>query len=143
MLHVNPGRREVRGRVYGGNLMLLQCAIGTGLLPSLRGALLILEEVGESPYRIDRMLTHLAQSGSFRGLRGVATGSFKGCVHRKGYPELPLGTVLRDRLGVLGVPALAGLAVGHGARNLPFPHGARATLDPRRRAIVFEEGLVS
>jgi muramoyltetrapeptide carboxypeptidase len=135
--------RAVRARVHGGNILLLQCAIGTDLLRPLRGALLVLEEVGESPYRIDRMLTHLALSGALRGIRGVATGSFRGCVRRKGYPELPLGAVLRDRLGGLGVPAAAGLAVGHGARNLPFPLGATAVLDPRRRALVFEQGLVS
>jgi len=123
--------------------MLLQCAIGTGLLAPLEGSLLVLEEVGESPYRIDRMLTHLTLSGALGGVRGVATGSFKGCVRRKGYPELPLGAVLHDRLGGLGVPATAGFAVGHGARNLPFPLGAVAVLDPRRRTLVFEQGLVS
>ena len=135
--------RGVRGRVHGGNIMLLQCSIGTGLLRPLRGALLVLEEVGESPYRIDRMLTHLRVAGALRGVRAVATGSFKGCVGRKGYTELSLAAVLRDRLGTLGVPALAGLPAGHGERNLPFPLGAIATLDPRRGRLVFEQGLVS
>ncbi len=141
--HVAGPRRTASGRVLGGNLMLLDYAVGTGLLPSLRGALLVLEEVGESPYRIDRILTHLALAGVLRGVRGVALGSFHGCGPRAGYPELPLAAVLAERLGAFRVPIRGGLPVGHGARNLPFPLGARATLDPARGRLVFEEGLVS
>lgn len=136
-------RGPVRGRVFGGNLVLVDSAAGTDLLPRLRGGLLVLEEVGEAPYRIDRMLTHLALTGALRGLRGVALGSMKGCVARAGFTQLPLREVLRDRLGRLGVPVTGGLPVGHGVRNLPFPHGARAVLDPGRGRLVFEEGLVS
>jgi muramoyltetrapeptide carboxypeptidase len=135
--------RAVSGRVMGGNLVLLDCASGTPYLPSLRGALLILEEIGEAPYRIDRMLTHLALTGTLRGVRGVALGSMKGCVARAGYPQLPLREVLRERLGRLPVPVVAGLPVGHGARNLPFPLGARAVLEPARNRLRFEDGLVS
>ncbi len=140
---ISGPRRTARGRVYGGNLMLLDCAVGTTLLPPLRGALLVLEEVGESPYRIDRMLTHLALAGTLRGIRGIALGSFHGCRPRAGYPELPLRTVLAERLGGLDLPVRAGLPVGHGARNLPFPLGARATLDAARGRLIFDEGLVS
>lgn len=141
--HVAGPRRAVRGRVLGGNLLLLDCAAGTEILPSLRGALLVLEEVGEAPYRIDRMLTHLELTGALRGVRGVALGSMMGCVARAGYPQLPLRVVLRERLGRLGVPVRGGLPVGHGIRNLPFPLGARAALDPARGRLLFEEGLVS
>jgi muramoyltetrapeptide carboxypeptidase len=132
-----------RGRVMGGNLMLLDYAVGTNLMPSLKGALLVLEEVGESPYRIDRMLTHLRLTGALQGIRGVALGSFQGCRPRAGYPELPLRAVLAERLGGLGVPVRGGLPVGHGARNAAFPLGARARLDAARGRLVFEEGLVS
>jgi muramoyltetrapeptide carboxypeptidase len=141
--HVAGPRGTVRGRVFGGNLLLLECAVGTRGLPSLRGALLVLEEVGEPPYRIDRMLTHLHASGALRGVRGVALGSMKGCVARAGYPQLPLREVLRERLALLRVPVQGGLPVGHGQRNLPFPHGARAVLEPSRGRLYFEEGLVS
>ena len=136
-------RRRVRGRVMGGNLLLLDCATGTEYLPSLRGAILVLEEVSEAPYRIDRMLTHLELTGSLRGVGAVALGSMKGCVARAGYPQLSLREVLRERLGRLRVPVRGGLPVGHGMRNLPFPLGARAVLDPARGRLLFEEGLVS
>jgi muramoyltetrapeptide carboxypeptidase len=136
-------RGAVRGRVLGGNLVLLDCAAATEFFPSLRGALLVLEEIGEAPYRIDRMLTHLALLGVLRGVRGIALGSMKGCVPKGGFPQLPLREVLSERLGSLDIPVTRGLPVGHGARNLPFPHGARAVLDPAAARLRFEEGLVS
>jgi len=138
------GHREtVSGRVMGGNLALVHHAACTPYIPSLRGAILFLEEVNEPPYKIDAMLTHLALAGSLRGVRGVALGSFINCVPKPKHKELRLGQVFRDHLGSLGVPALGGMRAGHGRRNLPLPLGARATLDPRRGRLIFEEGLVA
>ncbi|HEX9710456.1 MAG TPA: LD-carboxypeptidase [Candidatus Thermoplasmatota archaeon] len=132
----------VRGRVLGGNLVLVHFAAMAGLLPSLRGAILFLEEVNEPSYRVDSLLVALRQAGCLRGLRGVALGGFTRYAPPKEWREaLPRG-VLLDHLGALGVPVVSGFAAGHGRANAPFPLGARATLDPRRRTLVFEEGLV-
>jgi muramoyltetrapeptide carboxypeptidase len=136
-------RLPASGRVIGGNLALVHHAAGTPFLPSLRGAILFLEEVNEPPYKIDAMLTHIALAGAFKGVRGVALGDFIHCVPKPRHRELALAQVLRDHLAGLGVPALGGLKAGHGKRNLPLPLGARATLDPRRGRLIFEEGLVS
>jgi muramoyltetrapeptide carboxypeptidase len=133
---------RARGRVLGGNLVLLHYAIGTAMMPRLAGAVLFLEEVAEPPYKIDGMLCQLRLSGALRGVKGVALGSFERCVPRAGRRELPLRQVLRDHLGSLEVPVRAGLWAGHGRWNLPLALGARATLDPRRGRLVFEEGLV-
>lgn len=143
-----PGRLSgpaaaVRGRVMGGNLVLLHYAALTGILPSLRESLLFLEEVNEAPYRVDGLLMSLRLSGALKGIRGVALGDFTNCVPQKGHRELPLREVLRDHLTPLGVPVVKGVAAGHGTRNLPFPLGARATLRPSRGTLEFEEGLVS
>ncbi len=138
------GRRSaVSGTVLGGNLALVHHAACTPYMPSLRGAILFFEEVNEPPYKIDAMLTHIALAGSLRGVRGVALGSFINCVPKPKHKELRLGQVLRDYLEGLGVPALGGMKAGHGRRNLPLPLGARATLDPRRGRLIFEEGLVA
>ena len=112
-------------------------------MPSLRSAILFFEEVNEPPYKIDAMLTHIALAGSLKGVRGMALGSFVNCVPKPKHKELKLGQVLRDHIGVLGVPALGGMKAGHGRRNWPLPLGARATLDSRRGRLVFEEGLVA
>jgi muramoyltetrapeptide carboxypeptidase len=129
--------------VLGGNLALVNHAAGTPFLPSFRGAIVFFEEVNEPPYKIDAVLTHLSLADALRGTRGVALGSFINCVPKPKHRELRLSEVLRDRLGGLGVPVLAGLHAGHGRRNLPLPLGAHATLDPRRGRLTFDEGLVS
>jgi muramoyltetrapeptide carboxypeptidase len=134
---------RVSGPVLGGNLALVDHAVGTPFLPSLRGAIVFFEEVNEPPYKIDAMLTHLALAGALRGIRGFALGSFIQCVPKPKHRELRLSEVLHDRLGGLRVPVLGGIRAGHGRRNLPLPLGARATLDARRGRLTFEEGLVA
>jgi muramoyltetrapeptide carboxypeptidase len=135
--------RPVTGRLLGGNLFLIHYAAMTGLLPSVRGALLFLEEVNEPPYRIDGLLASLRLACALDGARGILLGGFTGCRPQKGHRELPLETVLQDHLGRLGIPVGRGILAGHGRRNIPFPLGAEATFDPRQGSLVLEEGLVS
>ena len=133
----------VRGIVLGGNLQLVDYAVGTDILPSFRGAIVFFEEVNEPPYKVDGMLCHLRRAGAFRGVRAFALGDFHRCVPRPRRRELKLPQVLRDHLEPLGVPSVGGIRAGHGRRNLPVPFGARAILDPRKGRLVYEEGLVS
>jgi muramoyltetrapeptide carboxypeptidase len=135
--------RSVRGRVFGGNLVLLHYAALTGLLPSLRGSVLFMEEVNEAPYRVDGLLASLRLSGALAGVAAAVLGGFTNCVPQRGHRELPLSTVLQEHLAPLAIPVVRGLSAGHGARNMPFPLGAMATLDPSRGTLVFGEGLVS
>jgi len=137
------GPGTARGRVLGGNLVLTHYAAGTRYMPDLARSILFLEEIGEPPYKVDGMLVRLALEGSLGKLRGIALGAFTRCVPKPVRRELPVGVVLRDHLGALGIPVLAGLPAGHGARNRPVPLGAMASLDARRRTLRFEEGLVS
>ncbi len=114
------------GRLLGGNLCLLATSLGTGDVPDLSGAILLLEDVEEPPYKVDRMLTQLRRAGVLSGLTGVALGHFTRCGDdtSSGIPE-----VLAERLTDLGVPVLGGLPVGHGAEPLTVPVGVPATLD--------------
>ncbi len=121
-----PGR--AKGRLLGGNLSVLISLLGTRYFPPLDGALLLLEDVGEATYRIDRMLTQLLQSGMLSGIRGIALGEFNGC-HPRNEAEPDVLCVLAERLGALGVPVLAGLPFGHGDRNLPVVLGREHELD--------------
>jgi muramoyltetrapeptide carboxypeptidase len=136
-----PG--QVRGIVLGGNLQLVDYAVGTDVLPSFRGAIVFFEEVNEPPYKVDGMLCHLRLARVFRGARGVALGDFYRCVPRPRRRELKLPQVLRDHLVPLGIPALGGIGAGHGRRNVPVPFGAAAVLDSRAGRLRYEEGLVS
>ncbi|MFF8382823.1 S66 peptidase family protein [Streptomyces kanasensis] len=116
---------RARGVTVGGCLSLLTAGLGTpDGRTSLRGGLLLLEDVGEEPYRIDRMLTQLLRAGLFDGVAGVALGSWEECG-----PYDAVRAVLRDRLGGLGVPVVEELGFGHGTPALTVPLGVPAELD--------------
>ena len=108
----------------GGTLSLLTSSLGTGTSRPARGGILLLEDVGEEPYRVDRMLTQLRRSGYLDGVAGIVTGTFEGC----GPPEL-IQDILAERLGALAVPMLAWANVGHGGSFQTFPLGIAAELD--------------
>jgi muramoyltetrapeptide carboxypeptidase len=119
---IRPGRAS--GPLLGGSLTLLSHLAGTPYAPRLDGAILLLEDVGEKPYRLDRYLTHLSLAGALRGVAGVAVGQLTGCddAHARG------AEVVREVVRTLGVPAIEGLPVGHEDANFAVPLGARATL---------------
>jgi muramoyltetrapeptide carboxypeptidase len=119
-----PGRAT--GPLLGGNLSLLVASVGTPDEPDLAGAILLLEDVGEAPYRVDRMLVQLSRAGALRDLAGVAVGQFTDCADQR---QMSIVDVLTDRLGGLGVPVLGGLPVGHGYGQLAVPLGVPAVLD--------------
>ena len=130
-----PARRAV-GPLVGGCLSLLAAATGTPWQPDLRGAVVFFEEVGEAPYRVDRMLWQLRAAGVFEGIAGLALGQFTACDPPPGRASRPLSAVLREHAEALGVPALMGLPIGHGPRARAVPIGYRAMLDPRAGTLV-------
>jgi muramoyltetrapeptide carboxypeptidase len=118
-----PG--TARGVTVGGCLSLLASAIGTPTgRRSVAGGIVLLEDVAEEPYRLDRMLTHLLRSGWLDGVAGIAFGSLFGC----GPADL-LRALILDRLGGLDVPIVWDLGFGHGPSSLTVPLGVPATLD--------------
>ncbi len=117
----------VEGTLRGGNLCMLASLCGTPWQPRLDGAILLLEEVGEAPYRIDRMVTQLRAAGVLDGVRGVALGTFTGAVAPDG-ADWSVEDVLRDLFAPLGVPVVAGLPVGHGTSNAAIVLGGPARL---------------
>jgi muramoyltetrapeptide carboxypeptidase len=126
------------GTLFGGNLTVLSHLCGTPLMPDLEGRILLLEDVNEAPYRIDRMLTQLRLAGLLQRAAGVVVGD---CVPG-GDPAAgqAVEVVLRDRLGDLGLPVVLGAPVGHGSRNLALPLGVPARLDADRGTLQFDDG---
>lgn len=121
------------GPLLGGNLSVLTRLIGTPYLPSLTGCVLLLEDVGERPYRLDRMWTHLKLSGLLAGVVGVVFGEFTGCDEKDaGYTH---ADVLDEAAAELGVPCAAGFDIGHGAINQPVVLGATVRLDAHARSL--------
>ncbi|WP_024757422.1 S66 peptidase family protein [Streptomyces exfoliatus] len=118
-----PGR--ARGVTLGGCVSLLAADLGTPhARPSARGGLLLLEDVGEEPYRLDRVLTQLLRSGWLDGVAGVGLGSWEECG-----PYEDVRAVLVDRLGGLGIPVVEEMGFGHSATALTVPLGVPGVLD--------------
>jgi len=138
--HTYVGGR-VEGPLVGGNLTVLSRLLGTPYLPPLEGAVLLLEDVGERPYRLDRMWTHLALAGVLRKIGGIALGSFSACEERDG--DYTSAEVLRALAEETGVPCAAGFPIGHGDLNEAVPLGVRVRLDADARRLEFLEPAVS
>ncbi|MCT9076662.1 S66 peptidase family protein [Streptomyces fulvoviolaceus] len=131
-----PGR--ARGITLGGCLSMLASDLGTPHAHSgARGGLLLVEDVGEQAYRIDRMLTQLLRTGWLDRVTGIALGSWDGCG-----PYDALRPVLVDRLGGLGVPVVEGFGFGHceGASTVPF--GVMAELDADAGTLTLDEPVL-
>jgi len=121
---LRPG--VARGLLAGGNLSLLFACQASGRLRLPAGALLVLEDVTESAYRVDRMLSALLASGALDAIAGVVVGDFTDCPDSYG---VSVAEVLGERLGALGVPVLSGLSFGHERHNEFVPLGLLAELD--------------
>jgi muramoyltetrapeptide carboxypeptidase len=131
------------GRLVGGNLSVVAAMVGTpyGLTPA--PDLLFLEEVGEAPYRIDRMLTQLRQAGILGAAAGTMLGVFQRCEPTDAEPSLTLQEVLQEHFARGSRPAGYGYSFGHIAHQMTLPVGIRARLDTRAQSVTLLEPAVS
>ena len=113
------------------NLTIATSLIGTPWLPDLRGTILVLEDTGEAPYRIDRQLTQWRSSGLLQGVAGIGLGRFSWAKDDVLPGDFSMEEILLERLRPLGVPLVRQLPVGHGLPNQALPIGRRARLDGR------------
>jgi muramoyltetrapeptide carboxypeptidase len=127
-----------RGILLGGNLSNICSLMVTPFLPSFERVILFLEEKGESPYKLDRMLTQLLLSGRLNRLSALIIGQIEDCGEMEA-----INSVLHERLGSLTIPVVAGLPVGHGNENISLPLGLPAVLDTERMLLTIEESAVS
>jgi len=138
-----PGR--ARGRLTGGTLSLLAASLGTSYEIRTESRLVFLEEIGEEPYRVDRLLTQLLAAGKLRDAAGILLGGFRGCSPRL-FParlSFSLREVLADRLLPLRLPVFSGLAVGHGPDQVTLPYGVLAEMDGRDRSLTILQAGVT
>ena len=139
-LRVLQGGGDVTAPLFAANLCVLSALCGTPLQPDLRGQLLVLEEISERPYRLDRMWTHLRLAGVLEKVHGLALGDFTEC------EEPGADFTSRDVLWTLaaetGLPCVAGLPIGHDAVNVPVALGTRVRLDGGTGTLSFLEPAV-
>lgn len=136
---INPG--IARGRLIGGNLTLISCLMGTPWEPDFEGRLVFLEDVHETPYRIDRMLTQLVISGKLAKAAGLIYGKFTDA-EAKGN-TFSLEHVLADAAKAAGIPAARGLMIGHVDDNTTVPVGVEAEFDAGTGALTLLEPAVA
>lgn len=125
---INAGRAA--GRLVGGNLALVAALVGTPFAWNLDDAILVLEDVSESVYRIDRMLTQLWLSGGLKRVAGLVFGQFTEIPDDASNAERPLERLIHEFAERCGVPALVNFPLGHVDHNVTLPLGATARLTP-------------
>ena len=136
-----PQARPLRGgratgRLAGGNLALLSALAGTPWAPRFDGAIVVLEDVNEATYRIDRMLRQLLLAGAFDGCRGIAFGHCTGCPEEcEDDGRRTLATVIGELAETLRVPTLLGIPLGHIDDQWTVPLGAEAEIDGEGRIL--------
>ena len=142
------GALPVIAPLIAANLKMLAHTVGTPWAIAAAGCALLIEEIGEKPYAIDRDLTQLELAGLLRGARAIVVGDLTRCTEPPSVvgsvddPGPALATV-DERLRRFGLPGLAGAPVGHGVANFSLPFGARAAIDLRAGTIDVLDAAVS
>ncbi len=135
-----------QGRLSGGNLTLMQMSIGTPYEFNSDNAILFIEEVGEEPYDLDRMLTHLKQAGKFDHCNGVffgKLGSVKPADYKPGFnSSLSVEEVIDDIFKDFDFPVCVGISIGHVSQKPTLPEGILAELDSKKGHVSLLEAAV-
>lgn len=121
-------RGRAAGPLLGGCLSLVASLIGSPHFPNVQGSIFCVEEIGEAPYRIDRILAQLREAGILRQIGGFVLGQMTDCVPTDDEPSQTIDDLMRDFIKPLKIPALAGLDYGHVDVKYTLPFGIRAEL---------------
>lgn len=133
---------EASGSIVGGNLTLISSLMGTPYELDTRGKILFLEDVGEEPYRVDRMLTQLALAGKFDDASGILIGTWTDCEPVKYQNSFEILDVIRNIIVPFNKPTIWNLQSGHGSVNIALPFGVRSTMNATDRTLYIEESVV-
>ncbi|MCY7387864.1 MAG: LD-carboxypeptidase [Burkholderiales bacterium] len=121
--------RTISGPLWGSNLSLLAHLVGSPFLPDIEGGILFLEEIGEAPYAIERMLLQLFHAGVLQKQKAIILADFTDCLPEPDRFPYAMEHVIETLRELLPIPVLTGLPFGHVAKKLTLPYGAIATLN--------------
>jgi muramoyltetrapeptide carboxypeptidase len=150
-LPLNDGEREkivtlapgkAQGKLVGGNLALVCAVLGTPYEFDMTGSILLLEDIGEQPYRIDRFLSQLRLAGKLDVLAGIVLGQFTDCDAPVGKPTLSLTEIFEGYFGGLGIPVVRSFPTGHASDNATLPLGVQVELDADEKRLTILENPV-
>ncbi|GEK34911.1 S66 peptidase family protein [Kurthia sibirica] len=132
---------QVTAEVVGGNLSLIANGIGTPFQLDVAGKILLIEDVGEEPYRVDCMLNQLRQAGMLDQLTGVIIGDFSEAQPKKQQETLELDDVFSHYFSPLHIPVVSEVKIGHCQPHFAIPLGVEATIDADEPKITFQAGV--
>ncbi len=132
-----------QGRLVGGNLCLVAALNGTPWEIDARGAILVLEDIGEYVHRLDRMLTTLRLSGKFDQCAGIVLGGFTDCPPENPDLSLTMRQVIEEVVLPAGKPVLSGYMIGHCSPKVTIPLGVTATIDADKGLFTIEEAALT
>ncbi|WP_432362507.1 S66 peptidase family protein [Sporosarcina sp. UB5] len=135
------GKGSAQGELVGGNLSLLANTIGTKFEIDTKGKLLLIEDIGEEPYRVDGMLNQLRMAGKFADAAGIVIGDFSDAEPKKQQRTLSLNDVFQHYLGDLRKPVVEGFKIGHCEPHFAIPLGVEAKLDADRKTLTILPGV--
>lgn len=130
---------KASGVLLGGNLSLLVALVGTRWAPSYRNKLVFIEDIGEKPYRIDRMLVQLFQGSDLQQAAGIILGQFNDCEAKANEKSLTLEETLRHQFGSMQVPVYYGFSFGHVDDQCTLPIGIKASFNTTDAKLILEE----
>ncbi|WP_051821104.1 hypothetical protein [Halobacillus karajensis] len=139
-LHIHA-EGEATGEVVGGNLSLLVNSIGTPFEIDTKGKLLLVEDVGEEPYRIDSFFNQLKMAGKFDEAIGIIIGDFSQTTPVKTKETLSLSQVFDHYFTSMNKPVLSGFKIGHCLPHYAVPLGTMATLSSTKKSLVVDAGV--
>lgn len=126
---------KAEGKILGGNLTVLTAISGSPYYPDFKDAILFIEDIGEDPYKIDRMMSTLKLNGTLDQIKGFIFGQCSECEPGGGYGSLTLDQVLDDYILPLDIPAYSGAMIGHISKQFIIPVGAKVAMDADRGTI--------
>lgn len=141
IITINPGIGE--GPIIGGNLSLIVDTIGTPYEIDVRDKILFIEEIGEDPYKIDRMFNQLRLSGKLGEANGIILGDFNNCGPKDPKNSLSLEEVINDQIKPIGKPTIYNLQSGHCNPMITIAFGVKAKLDGDKKELIIMENCIN
>ncbi|MRX53111.1 LD-carboxypeptidase [Bacillus sp. HMSC76G11] len=130
------------GELVGGNLSLITSSVGTDFEIDTKGNLLLIEDIDEEPYAVDRMLNQLYMAGKLTDAAGILVADFHNCVPQKRKKSISLDEVLAHYIKLANKPALKGFKIGHCSPNISIPLGTHAEMNTYEKTVGIESGIL-
>lgn len=130
-------KRDFSGNIVGGNLSIICSSLGTPYEINFINNILLIEDVDESPYSVDRMLSQLISSGKLKKLSGIIIGNFTNCINKN--HNVPVEKIIKEKLLPLNIPIINGMYIGHDYPNITIPIGSKFKFSSNNNLLIQQE----